>query len=100
MSMVVQPAFIVTAPQLPPLLHNTNVIYLGVLTKQLLKDRGFQFVCVCSLMETLHFLGDKPLSMVVQPAFIVTAPQLPSLPHKPPLLHNTKVIYLGVLITI
>ena len=49
-------------------------------------------------METLHFLGGKPLSMVVQPAFIVTAPQLPSLPHKPPLLlHNIKVIYLGVL---
>ena len=48
-------------------------------------------------METLHFLGGKPLSMVVQPAFIVTAPQLPSLPHKPPLLHNSKVIYLGVL---
>ena len=48
-------------------------------------------------METLHFLGGKPLSMVVQPAFIVTAPQLLSLPHKPPLLHNTKVIYLGVL---
>ena len=48
-------------------------------------------------METLHFLGGKPLSMVVQPAFIVTAPQLLSLPHKPPLLHNTKVIYYGVL---
>ena len=48
-------------------------------------------------METLHFLGGKPLSMVVQPAFIVTAPQLLSLPHKPPLLHNTKVIYFGVL---
>ena len=48
-------------------------------------------------METLHFLGGKPLSMVVQPAFIVTAPQLLLLPHKPPLLHNTKVIYYGVL---
>jgi hypothetical protein len=92
LSMVIQPAFIVTAPQLPSL-HNIKVIYLGVLTKQPLEDREFQFFCVCSLMESLHFLGGKPLSMVVQPAFIVTAPQLPSLLLKPPLLHNTKVIY-------